>query len=306
MGAIPLPEPKLYTILIVPHQGSRMHTFAVSRPFAITAGVLAAVLLLGGMAFPHLFLSSRRQNADLAGLRSHNASLSQDMRHVDQEMARLQDQIDHYEHQARKFALMAGLESLPAELEASGGPGDAAALTGSPQAAVFEELSSLTAREERLSRTFEVLADAYRDREKYLETVPTVSPVVGAYFGSNFGYRRDPFTGQRVMHRGQDIVANTGTPVRAPAAGRVSRAGRTGGLGIAIYLSHGRGVVSRFGHLSKLKVRAGQKVKRGDIIGYVGSTGRSMGPHLHYEILVSGKHVDPRDFILEDRNQLLN
>ena len=103
-----------------------------------------------------------------------------------------------------------------------------------------------------------------------------------------------------------DIVANTGTPIRAPAAGKVTRAGRTGGLGIAIYLSHGRGVVSRFGHLSKLKVRSGQKVERGDIIGYVGSTGRSMGPHLHYEILVSGRHVDPRDFILEDGKQPLS
>jgi murein DD-endopeptidase MepM/ murein hydrolase activator NlpD len=306
MGVPPLPEPKLYTVLIVPHQGSQMRTFAVSRPFAITAGVMAGLLLLGGMAFPHLFLNSRRQNSDLEGLRSHNAALSRDMRHVDMEMARLQGQIDHYEHQARKFALMAGLESLPAELEASGGPGETAALTVSTQSAVFEELNSLTAREERLSRTFEVLADAYQDREEYLDTVPTVSPVVGAYFGSNFGYRRDPFTGQRVMHRGQDIVANTGTPVRAPAAGRVSRAGRTGGLGIAIYLSHGRGVVSRFGHLSKLKVRSGQKVERGDIIGYVGSTGRSMGPHLHYEILVSGKHVDPRDFIIEDGSQPLS
>ena len=301
-----MPEPKLYTVLIVPHQGSQMRTFAVSRLFAITAGIMAGLLLLGGMAFPHLFLNSRRQNSDLEGLRSHNAALSRDMRHVDQEMARLQDQIDHFEHQARKFALMAGLESLPAELEASGGPGEAAEFNGSPQTAVFDELNSLTAREERLSRTFEVLADAYRDREEYLDTVPTVSPVVGAYFGSNFGYRRDPFTGQRVMHRGQDIVANTGTPVRAPAAGRVSRAGKTGGLGIAIYLSHGRGVVSRFGHLSKLKVRSGQKVERGDIIGYVGSTGRSMGPHLHYEILVSGKHVDPRDFIIEDGSQPLS
>jgi murein DD-endopeptidase MepM/ murein hydrolase activator NlpD len=301
-----LSEPKLYTVLIVPHQGSQMRTFAVSRPFAITAGLLAVVLFLGGIAFPPLFLSGRRQSSDIEGLRSHNAALSRDMRHVDQEMARLQGQIDHYEHQARKFALMAGLESLPAELQASGGPGEVEDVAASPQAAVFEELNSLSAREARLGQAFQALAEAYKDREEYLDTVPTVSPVVGAYFGSNFGYRRDPFTGQNVFHRGQDIVANTGTPIRAPASGRVSRAGRTGGLGIAIYLSHGRSMVSRFGHLSKLNVRSGQQVKRGDIIGYVGSTGRSMGPHLHYEILVSGKHVDPRDFIMEDRNQPLS
>ncbi len=295
--------PKLYTILVLPHQGRTMRTFAVSRPFLMTVSSLGAMLLVAGMSFPHWFLTNRQQAADLQALRAHNAILAGDLRDVDFEMARLRGQIDHFEHQARKFALMAGLESLAAELEATGGPAEDDNAAAPLNQAVREELSALTSREERLSKNFQVLAEAYQEREAYLESMPTTSPVEGAYFGSHFGYRRDPFTGKRVFHRGQDIVANTGTPVRAPAAGRVTRAGRTGGLGIAIYLSHGHKIVSRFGHLSKLKVRSGQKVERGDVIGYVGSTGRAMGPHLHYEILVSGKQVDPRDYILDDSRQ---
>lgn len=295
--------PKLYTILVLPHEGRSMRSFAVTRPFILTVGIMGAMLLVAGMSFPHWFLSNRQQAADLQALRVHNVALTGDLRAVDVEMARLRGQIDHFEHQARKFALMAGLEALPAELEAAGGPAEDDIIGASLHQALREELSSLTSREERLSRNFEVLAEAYREREAYLDSMPTISPVQGAYFGSQFGYRRDPFTGKRVFHRGQDIVANTGTPVRAPAAGRVTRAGRTGGLGIAIYLSHGHNIVSRFGHLSKLKVRSGQKVERGDVIGYVGSTGRAMGPHLHYEILVSGKQVDPRDYVLDDSRQ---
>jgi len=295
--------PKIYTIMVLPHEGRTVKTFAVTQPFMLTVGIMVALLLVGGMSLPHWFLSNRQQASDLDALRSHNVALAGNLRDVDVEMARLRGQIDHFEHQARKFALMAGLESLSDELEASGGPGEDDNAGASLDEALRAELSALTSREERLSRNFQVLTDAYEEREAYLTSMPTISPVKGAYFGSNFGYRRDPFTGKRVFHRGQDIVANTGTPVRAPAAGRVTRAGRTGGLGIAIYLAHGHNIVSRFGHLSKLKVRSGQKVERGDIIGYVGATGRAMGPHLHYEILVSGKRVNPRDYVLDDSRQ---
>jgi len=298
--------PKLYTVLILPHEGRSMRTFAVTRQFLVTVSILGAMLLVAGMSFPHWFLTHRQQTEDLQALRSHNTALVGDLRNVDLEMARLRGQLDHFEHEARKFALMAGLESLPAELEAAGGPGENDNAAAPLDEALRQELSALTSREGRLSQNFQVLAEAYEEREAYLDSMPTISPVAGAYFGSSFGYRRDPFTGKRVFHRGQDIVANTGTPVRAPAAGRVTRAGRTGGLGIAIYLSHGHDIVSRFGHLSKLKVRSGQKVERGDIIGYVGATGRAMGPHLHYEILVSGKQVDPRDYVLDDSRQPLS
>jgi murein DD-endopeptidase MepM/ murein hydrolase activator NlpD len=292
---------KLYTVMVVPHEGERVHSFAVTRPFALTIGILLLGLVGAGAFFPNRYLEDRWQEQSLTALREYNATLTSDLRAIDLQLVTLRDRMEHYEREARKFALMAGLDQLPGEMEAAGGPGsDRPLALISRDESLWMEIDSLASREERLQRNFAALSEAWEEREAYLASVPTVSPVAEGYFGSSFGWRRDPFNGRRVFHRGQDIVASTGTPIVAPAAGKVTRTGRIGGLGQAIYISHGHGVVSRFGHLSKIRVKRGQKVERGEVIGSVGSTGRSMGSHLHYEVLVSGKHVDPRDFILEE------
>jgi murein DD-endopeptidase MepM/ murein hydrolase activator NlpD len=286
--------------MVVPHQGERVRSFAVSRPFLLTLGGLVVALAVAGVFYPGSFLKDRWQEESLQSLRARNGVLRRDLQTIDLQLATLRERLTHFESEARKFALMAGLDQLPEELEAAGGEADDSVVTPvSRNESLWEEIDALSTREERLQRNFAALAEAFAEREAYLASVPTISPVAEGYFGSAFGWRRDPFNGRRVFHRGQDIVAHTGTPIVAPAAGKVTRAGRVGGLGLAVYLSHGQGLVSRFGHLSKIKVKRGQTVERGEIIGLVGSTGRSMGSHLHYEILVSGRHVDPRDFIVE-------
>jgi murein DD-endopeptidase MepM/ murein hydrolase activator NlpD len=118
--------------------------------------------------------------------------------------------------------------------------------------------------------------------------------------GSGYAYRRDPFTGQREFHPGLDIVANAGSPIVAPADGVVTQAGRFSSYGKAVFLSHGNGTSTRYAHLSDVSVKAGQKVKRGDLLGRVGATGRAMGFHLHYEVIVGGKKVDPLRYILDE------
>ena len=110
---------------------------------------------------------------------------------------------------------------------------------------------------------------------------------------SLFGSRKDPFTGQPDYHTGLDISADRGTPVRATADGTVESAGYQGNYGNAIVVAHGFGIGTRFGHLSQFAVRPGQKVKRGEVIGYVGATGRATSPHLHYEILINGQPINP-------------
>jgi murein DD-endopeptidase MepM/ murein hydrolase activator NlpD len=292
---------KLYTVMVVPHQGENVHSFAVTRPFVLTMGILLLGLVMAGAVFPNWYLEDRWQEQSLAALRQHNADLTEDLRAIDHQLVALRTRMEHYEREARKFALMAGLEQLPEEMEATGGAQDDGPLDLiSRDESLWMEIDALSSREERLERNFAALSEAYAEREAYLASIPTISPVAEGYFGSSFGWRRDPFNGRRVFHRGQDIVAATGTPIVAPAAGKVTRAGRSGGLGLAVYISHGHRVVSRFGHLSQIKVKRGQKVERGEVIGLVGSTGRSMGSHLHYEVLVADKHVDPRDFILEE------
>jgi murein DD-endopeptidase MepM/ murein hydrolase activator NlpD len=131
-----------------------------------------------------------------------------------------------------------------------------------------------------------------------LVAVPVRKPVAGEVdMSSPFGMRLDPFLGRPAIHTGIDLRGETGEPVHATAAGRVSIAGREGGYGNMIEINHGNGLATRYGHLSEIDVKVGQTVRIGDIIGRIGSTGRSTGPHLHYETRINGEAVDPQKFL---------
>ncbi len=130
------------------------------------------------------------------------------------------------------------------------------------------------------------------NQQALVRSTPRGWPVVG-WLTSMFGNRRDPFTGGNDFHPGLDISANQGTPVKATADGTVESAGYQGNYGNAIVLTHGFGIGTRFGHLSQIAVRPGQKVMRGEVIGYVGATGRATSAHLHYEILINGQPINP-------------
>jgi len=121
---------------------------------------------------------------------------------------------------------------------------------------------------------------------------PSGWPLIG-WLSSSFGTRRDPFTGKPDFHPGLDISANYGTEIKATADGMVESVGYQGNYGNAVVLAHGFGIGTRFGHLSRFAVRQGQKVKRGEVIGYVGATGRATSSHLHYEILINGQAINP-------------
>jgi murein DD-endopeptidase MepM/ murein hydrolase activator NlpD len=128
--------------------------------------------------------------------------------------------------------------------------------------------------------------------------IPSAEPVKGVAFTSAYGVRSDPFRGTRAMHAGIDLAGPIGTPIYATADGIVNRSEyNSGGYGNLVELNHGRGIQTRYGHLSRSMVSAGQRVKRGDMIGLMGSTGRSTGSHLHYEVRIDGKAVNPIPFM---------
>src|SRR5215813_3798109 len=140
---------------------------------------------------------------------------------------------------------------------------------------------------------------AQMDRlSRTLALVPYRKPVIGEVeFTSGFGVRSDPFLGRPAMHTGLDFRAQTGDPVRATANGKVVSAGWSGGYGRMVEIDHGNGLSTRYGHLSEIGVRVGEAIKIGQVIGEVGSTGRSTGPHLHYETRIDGEAVDPQKFL---------
>lgn len=127
--------------------------------------------------------------------------------------------------------------------------------------------------------------------------VPSSKPVDAATFTSGFGVRSDPFRGLVAMHAGVDLAAPIGTPIYATADGIVGRAGWTGGYGNLVELEHGRGIATRYGHLSQILVHPGQRVRRGELIAKMGSTGRSTGSHLHYEVRIDGRAVNPVPYL---------
>jgi len=150
------------------------------------------------------------------------------------------------------------------------------------------------------SRSLDEIFKIAKEKSKLLSAIPAIQPVRNENLkamASGFGYRSDPFTKVRKFHAGMDFSAKNGTPIFATGDGVVERAdANASGYGNHIVIRHGYGYETLYGHLSKYKVRAGQRVKRGDIIGYVGSTGRSEAPHLHYEVHKNGEVVNPLNF----------
>ncbi len=134
--------------------------------------------------------------------------------------------------------------------------------------------------------------------------IPSVQPVAKMEYTSNFGIRSDPFRGTAAMHAGVDIRGPLGTPIYATADGTIAESDRRGGYGNLVEIDHGKGIATRYGHLSRLLVTAGARVKRGQMIGLMGSTGRSTGSHLHYEVRMDGRAVNPVPF-LTSANHLL-
>ena len=172
---------------------------------------------------------------------------------------------------------------------------------------INKELAILEMDVEKLSRevnfemkSYKSIYDEVQKNIHRIIRIPSIRPVEGGYLNSTFGYRNDPIDNVKRFHHGQDITVKSGSPVFAPADGEVKRAYYVGGFGNHIKIDHGLGYTTLFAHLSKLNVKHGQKVKRGDIIGLSGNTGRSTAPHLHYEIHYNGKPQNPLDYFFSE------
>jgi len=167
---------------------------------------------------------------------------------------------------------------------------------------VEELLVSLDQIERELSiqrQSFGEIQQTIVTNEERLLCIPSILPINNSRFTDPFGWRPDPFTGQRRFHYGVDFSSPTGTPIYATADGRVTKARRAAGYGKVIKIDHGYGFVTVYGHLNDYNVKRGQRVKRGDVIGYCGNTGRSTAPHVHYEVQVNDRPVNPLDYFYE-------
>lgn len=191
----------------------------------------------------------------------------------------------------RKLGLNPDMIAKRAEREAMGGPlVRLASGTGGAIDPRFERLGLSVAR-----------MAAY---ERGLDGIPQVAPARVGMVSSSYGYRRDPFTGAAAMHSGLDFRGPTGAPIYAAAKGEVTFVGRKSGYGKTVEISHGNGLMTRYAHMSNYAAKPGQAVAAGEVIGAIGSTGRSTGPHLHFEVRINGRAVNPRPFLEKAPNVL--
>jgi murein DD-endopeptidase MepM/ murein hydrolase activator NlpD len=285
-----------YSILIADR------TSGVIRRFTLPLGPTAATTVIA-LALPILIGLGARWSARAAldDLTETNARLTVENENYRVATGQLSSQISALQAAVDDIGATAAvdpaasraMESLPAAVKSRAmGGGVAGTVLGTalgPGDAAFAVMRDvLGAIEHRLDA---VRTDVER-RRSLADATPSIWPVAG-WLTSAFGNRRDPFTGGRDFHPGLDISANRGDHVLAPATGTVSMAGWNGSYGNMVAIDHGYGIVTKYGHLSRFAVRNGQQVNRGAVIGFVGSTGRSTSPHLHYEIWVNGKLTNP-------------
>ena len=234
--------------------------------------------------------------ASNASLRVENASYREATGQLATEIASLQSAVNQLgDHAAIDPAASKAMEKLPAIVRAR-------AMGGAPGAVTAKMLSGSAGPETALGVLSELLGaignrlDSVRDtverRHALAVATPSIWPVAG-WLTSAFGHRTDPFTGDPDFHPGLDISAEYGQPVLATGDATVESAGPNGSYGNMVVLDHHFGIITKYGHLSRIAVTAGQDVSRGDVIGYVGSTGRSTAAHLHYEIWMNGKLTNP-------------
>jgi murein DD-endopeptidase MepM/ murein hydrolase activator NlpD len=292
-----------YTLIVVPHAKARFRKFQVSaailRRAVWSAGI--GTVVLAGILTHYVRLSI--DSVELKRLRAENSTLRNRAQEYEQNTGKLTAKVNQLQSIVNKLGVMAGVEqTIPADNN-PGGVGGVTSIEStapskgrdvSPDALreMDKTLSSLAQRSTQLEAF-------YRDQKMLLASTPSVWPVHG-YLSAGFGNRIDPFTGLKDFHPGIDISTPIGTKVLAPADGVVISCGEKGGYGNAIQVDHGYDVVTRYGHLDRFNVKPGQRVHRGDVIGFVGNTGRSTAPHLHYEVWVRDQAQNPIHFILDE------
>ncbi|MBC2709872.1 MAG: M23 family metallopeptidase [Desulfosarcina sp.] len=159
------------------------------------------------------------------------------------------------------------------------------------------EINEIDQASHNQHNSFSSIFSQLKGKRNLLAATPSIRPIKG-WISSSFGYRESPFTGRREFHRGLDIATHAGSPIISPADGIVTFAGRKGLMGKMVTIEHGFGMVTRYGHVQKTLKKKGDRVKRGETIALVGNTGRSTGPHLHYEVRLNGVAVNPMNYFL--------
>ncbi len=305
--------------MIIPDDGKATRQVRIPRTFIRIASALLAVSLAGIVLLIADYIDIRaeiRKNQNLTaeneGLKGEARLLMQNLDEVKTALRRVQDYTykltELTELKVKRFSSKTGIGPLsPEEYQQAQKQPSPQPVNYTPLGLnvdklafrpVFDRLAGIGKQANNHALELQHLLSTLSQQRSLLQSIPAVTPVDG-WVTSGFGTRTSPFTGERSMHAGLDIAAPVGTPILAPADGVVIFTGTKEGFGNFVMIAHGYGVISRYGHNNQNLVSPGQRVARGEQIGTVGESGRTTGPHLHYEIMVNGRLENPQKFILD-------
>jgi murein DD-endopeptidase MepM/ murein hydrolase activator NlpD len=306
---------KFLSLIIVPHCAQRFKTITLSQK---TIKLLGAIMIFGLVALVGFLVDYFAMNVTRAKYKILLSESSQQKRllaEYEVSIKGLRDTVKNFENYAKKLNVMAGLRSPEVMEELGIGGGDTAGIEpadtgGGPslipadQTVSLQEVKALALKAEGVEKDLGVLTSVFESQIAMLASKPTIWPTIG-WMSSPFAFRDDPFTGKRQFHYGIDIATNFGNPIVATADGIIISLDNDKMSGKNITISHGNGLTTHYLHLSKFLVKSGQKVKRGDVIGLVGKTGKALGPHLHYEVRINNRPTNPFSYILEEEQRPL-
>ncbi len=298
---------RYYTIMLVPEKSLKVLKFKISNIFLYACAISAFFAFILSIFMLYNYFDVRYSLAELTTLKHENKIHKEQIMEFGEMIENIDDRMEGIYKSEEKLRGIAeignpildkemyGLGGLP-----SSGEKDSTGLGGRYDLNVREfeiEIERLKEKSKLQEESLIELLCFLDGQENLLACTPSIWPTRG-FLISGFGFRRDPFTKKIRMHEGIDIVNKLGTPIYATANGVVIFAGIRSGYGKFVIIDHGYGFYSRYGHLSSIIVSEGDRVKRGDKIANMGSTGRSKSSHLHYEVQVNGVNVDPTHFIL--------
>lgn len=301
-----------WTILVVPHDSQSPKQYQLGeRGVRVVAGVLGGATLLVLSAAVLLFSPWATPGARMAS--RENLRLQHEVEQMNVAFAQLSDTMDVIAQREAQFRELTGFTTIDSERVLHARAADSAAMVGRaalsdrprPFASFFgnnnrADVGDLMRRAAALSSGFAVVADSMSAKIERFRNTPSIMPTKGWLVSAFSSMRMHPILHEMRPHEGIDVSATMGAPIVAPAGGTVVKVGVEGGYGNVLEVDHGNGIVTRYAHCSHILVHVGQHVDRGQTIANVGNSGLAVGPHLHYEIMVNGVHVDPLTYVLPD------
>jgi len=298
---------KFCSIIIVPHTKTNVKTISFTKKTLKAAVIGSAVLALLLVVFLVDYVSMGLLRQKYKAMSRTLTEQSEKLASYEKSMTELKATIDDFDAYTKKLNVWFGLKSPDIIKDKAGlGGGEPTAEGGGPQLAApaapggsLGQLQSLNQKADGVASNLVQLVSLGEANTALRASTPSIMPTRG-WLNSPYAYRTDPVTGIWTMHWGVDVATNMGNPIVATGDGIVVRVQTDKYLGKNIVLSHGFGITTVYGHMSAFNVRMGQKVKRGDVIGFIGMTGKAVGPHVHYEVRIDGRSVNPYNYILEE------